>query len=170
MPFCVLIPGQILSTAVPTLSEENRKNSAAQQASAFCYYGYDSIMAGQRFTPAHWERERHVLTPSPLMELEAKGVFVQRGDHQPLNVGRSSGKPHLAIHSHPAAISKWPPFCACSQRSTTQGGGTSLGEISLSWCCWSHLRFVFFGLNWSGKVQRVTVWDLIHFQSHICSV
>lgn len=103
-PLCVLIPGQILSTAVPTLSEENRKNSAALQASAFCYYGYDSIMAGQRFTPAHWKRERNVFTPSTLMELKAKGVFVQRGDHQPLNVGSSSRKPHLTIHSYPTAI------------------------------------------------------------------
>lgn len=91
--FCVLIPGQILSAAVPTLSEENRKNSAAQQASAFCYYGCDSIMAGQRFTPAHRERERTavLLSRSPLMELKAKGVFfAQRGDHQPLNVGSNS--------------------------------------------------------------------------------
>lgn len=47
------------------------------------------------------------------MELKAKGVFVQRGDHQPLNVGSSSSsEPHLAIHSPPAALSKWPPFCA----------------------------------------------------------
>lgn len=112
----MLIPGQILSVAVPTLSEENRKNSAAQQASAFCYYGYDSIMAGQRFTPAHRERERNVLSPSPLMELKAKGVFAQRGDHQPLNVGSSSSKLHLTMHSPPTAISKWPPFCACSQK------------------------------------------------------
>lgn len=44
------------------------------------------------------------------MELKAKGVFVQRGDHQPLNVG-SSSEPHLAIHPPPAALSKWPLFC-----------------------------------------------------------
>lgn len=139
--FCVLIPGQILSAAVPTLSEENRKNSATQQASAFCYYGYDSIIAGQRFTPAHWKRERNVLTPSLLMELKVKGVFVQRGDHQPLNVGSSSSKPHLTIHSPPAVLSKWPPLCACSRRSNTRGGGTSPPEICLSWCCSSHLLF-----------------------------
>lgn len=152
-PLCVLIPGQILSVAVPTLSEENRKNSGAQQASAFCYYGYDSIMAGLRFTPALWKRERNVLSPSLLMELKAKGVLVQRGHHQPLNVGSSSSKPHLTIHFPPAVLSKWPPSCACSQRSTTRGGGARPGEIRcLSRCCSSHLLFVFFGLNRGGKV------------------
>lgn len=114
--FYVLIPGQILSTAVPTLSEENRKNSAAQQASAFCYYGYDSIIGSQHFTPAHWKRERNVLTTSLLMELEAKGVSGQRGNHQPLNVGSSCS--NLDSQSTPQ-----PPRCdfkmasLCSQRS-----------------------------------------------------
>lgn len=116
--------------------------------------------------PGTLKEERNVLTPSPLMELKAKGVFVQRGDHQPLNVGSGSRQPHLTIHSPPTVISKWPPFCACSQRSATQGGGTRPGEICVSWCC-SHLLFVFFGLSCSGKVQRVTFLDLIHFHFHM---
>lgn len=55
----------------------------------------------------HIERgKKNVLTPSLLMELKAKGVFVPRGDHQPFNVGSSSSKLHLTIHSPPAVIFK----------------------------------------------------------------
>lgn len=80
-----------MSANVPTLSEQNRKNSAAQQASAFCHYGSDSIMAGQRFHRSALKRGKEAfLTPSPLMELKAKGVFAQRGAYQPFNVERSS--------------------------------------------------------------------------------
>lgn len=161
--FCVLIPGQILSTAVPTLSKENRKNSAAQQASAFCYYGHDSIIAGQCFSLAHWKRKKNVLTPSLLMELKAKGVFVPRGDHQPFNVGSSSSKLHLTIHSPPAVVLKWPPFCACSQRSPTCSGGTRPGEICRSSRGSSCLLFVVFPLTPSGRVQCVRFLDLICF-------
>lgn len=89
--FCAPIPGQILSANVPTLSEQNRKNSAAQQASAFCHYGSDSIMAGQRFHRSALKRGKEAfLTPSSLMELKAKGVFAQRGAYRPFNVERSS--------------------------------------------------------------------------------
>lgn len=95
------------------------------------------------------------------MELKAKGVFVQRGAYQPLNVESSSSKPHPTVHSPPTALSKWPPSCARSQRSTTQGGGTRPNEICLSWRCSSHLPFVFFGLSRSGKLL-----DLIPFQFH----
>lgn len=67
------------SRSVPMLSEENRKNSAAPQASSFCCNGDDSIMAGQRFRLAHWKRKRNVFNPSTLMELEAKAVFWSKG-------------------------------------------------------------------------------------------
>lgn len=115
--------------------------------------------------PSTLKEERNVLTRSLLMELKAIGVFLQRGDHQPLNVGSSSSKPHLTIHSPHTVISKWPPFCACSQRSTTQGGGTRPGEILFSWCCWSHLLLVllWMGLEWK-KFSVLRFLNRIHFQ------
>lgn len=39
-----------LPTAFPTLRGENRKNSAAQQGPAFCYYGHDSIITEPHFS------------------------------------------------------------------------------------------------------------------------
>lgn len=95
------------------------------------------------------------------MELGVRGVFLhKRGDHQPLNVGSSSGEPHLTVHSPPAVLSKWPPFSAGCQRSTTQVGGTRPGEFCLSWCCSSHLLFVFFGL-----IQREEKFTVSGFDS-----
>ena len=126
--FCVLIPGQILSAAVPTLSEENRKNSAAQQASAFCYYGYDSIMAGQRFTPAHRERERTVLSRSPLKKHKPKGVFFfffflhkeESISHLMWEVTAASLTSQSTLP--PAALSKWPPLLLRSQPENQHAG------------------------------------------------
>lgn len=90
--------------------------------------------------PGTLKEERNVLAPFPLMELKAKGVFVQRGDHQPLNVGSSSSssKPHLTIHSPLTGISKWPPLCACSSRVFTQGPDrarfASVGAADHTYC------------------------------------
>ena len=67
---------QVLPSVVPTLSEENRKDLASQQGSTFCYYGYDSIMAGPAL-PWHIVKAKEMSsTSSPLlMELRAKGAF-----------------------------------------------------------------------------------------------
>lgn len=66
--------------------------------------------------PQHTESGKETSSLSLLMELKAKGVFVQRRDHQPLKVGSSSSEPHLTMHCPPTAISKWLLFCAWRQR------------------------------------------------------
>lgn len=178
--FCVLIPGQILSAAVPTLSEENRKNSAAQQASAFCYYGYDSIMAGQRFTPAHRERERAaLLSRSLLMELKAKGVFFflhkeETISHLMWEVTAASLTSQSTLP--PAALSKWPPLLLCSQPENEHGGRRNqTGRDVPPRRCSSRPLFVCFGLNRSGEVEcSYSVFffflDLVHFQFHVSQI
>lgn len=84
------------------------------------------------------------------MEVKAKGVSVQRGDRQPLNVRSSCSKPQLAIRSSPAVISKWLPVCDWSQRSSIQGAGTRPGGAGVPWC------------YLSGSVQRLTFSDVFH--------
>lgn len=74
--------------------------------------------------PQHTEigekkEKKNVLGSSLLMELKAKGVSAQRGDHQPLHLRSSSSQPHLTIWSPPAVISKCLPFCACSLRKSS---------------------------------------------------
>lgn len=87
--------------------------------------------------PGTLNEGRNVLTLSLLMEVKAKGVSVQRGDRQPLNVRSSSSKPQLTIHSTSAVFSKWLPICDWSQRRSIHGARIRLDRISLSWCYWS---------------------------------
>lgn len=72
----------------------------------------------------------------------------------------------MACEVRPAALSKWPPSCARSQRSSEQGGAAGPSEAGLFWTGSAHLPFVFFGLSLSGKVQRLAGLDEILVQFH----
>lgn len=147
--FCAPIPGQILSTNVPTLSEQNRKNSAAQQASAFCHYGSDSIMAGQRFHRSALKRGKEAfLAASSLMELKAKGVFAQRRDYQPFNVERSGSSSLMSASTL--------PYRGFSRQPEKHGGRTRPVKSR----CSSSGPFVFFGLSRSGKIQHAQIYPV----------